>query len=261
MEAEILFETRGAVLVITFNRPQEGNALTASMAKMLHEKLKAVSEDRALRAVLLRGAGDAFMNGHDMKVFLGDANAIQEQIFLKVQFFYTAIREFQAMERPVIAAVDGRVTGAGFSFMLASDFVVATQRTVFNAGYTPHAMVPDGGATHFLPRKVGSARASEILMLSEDFSAEAAERWGLVNKVVANDALQASSFALAEKLAAGPTRIYGATKRLIDKAFDQDLNAQLSLEATFWNVGVKTFDFHEAIKAHAAKREPKYTGA
>jgi 2-(1,2-epoxy-1,2-dihydrophenyl)acetyl-CoA isomerase len=231
------------------------------MAKLLSEKFKAIAENRSIRAVLLRGAGDHFMNGHDMKIYAGDANAIQEQIFQKVQFFYSAIREIQTMEKPVVAAVDGRVSGAGFSLMLSSDLVMATRRTVFNTGYTPYAMVPDGGVTYFLPRKVGMARASELFMLSEDFSVENAERWGLVNKIVAEGALRTESMALAEKLAMGPTRIYGATKRLINKAFEQDLNAQLSLEATAWSAGTKTFDFREAIKAYVAKREPKYTGS
>jgi 2-(1,2-epoxy-1,2-dihydrophenyl)acetyl-CoA isomerase len=188
-------------------------------------------------------------------------NAIQDQISQKVQFFYTIIREMHVMEKPIIASVDGRVTGAGFNFMLASDLVIAAKRTVFNAGFTNVAMVPDGGATFFLPRKIGMARASEVLMLSEDFSCADAANWGLVNRVVEDDALQAESLAWAEKIASGATRAMGAAKRLIAKSFDQDLNAHLSLEANFWNTGCKSFDFREAMKAGAANRPAKFTGA
>ena len=261
MEPEVLFETRGSILVVTFNRPDQGNALTTGMAKLFSEKLKAVAGDRSLRVILMRGAGDHFMNGHDLSGFSADPNIVQEMVFHKVQFFYAVIRELQTMERPVIAAVDGRVSGGGFSLMLASDLVLATKRTVFNTGFTPHAMVPDGGATFFLPRKVGMARASELCLFSEDFSSEKAEAWGLINKTVAADALQTEAFAWAEKLATGPTRIYGAIKRLIGISYEQNLSDQLSQEATTGTAGSKTFDFREAMKAHAAKRDPKFTGA
>ncbi len=261
MSPEVLFETRGSVLVVTFNRPDQGNALTTSMSKVFSEKLKAIGGDRSLRAILLCGAGNHFVNGHDISGFSSDVNSVQELVFQKVQFFYAVIRELQTMERPVIAAVDGRVSGGGFSLMLASDLVIATKRTVFNTGFTPHAMVPDGGATFFLPRKVGMARASELLLLSEDFSAEQAEKWGLINKVVADDVLQAEAMSWAEKVAAGPTRILAATKRLIGKSYEQELSAQLSQESTTWTAGSRTFDFREAMKAYAAKREPKFTGA
>ena len=261
MTAEVLFQTRGAILVITFNRPDKGNALNTGMAKALCEKLKAVSEDRSLRAVLLRGAGDAFMDGHDLAGFTGNINFVQDLIFQRVQFFFASIRELLAMERPVIAAVDGRVSGAGLSLMLASDLVIASKRSVFNAGFTKYSSIPDGGATFFLPRKVGMARAAELLFLGEDLDAETAQKWRMVNKVVDHAALEDAAFAMAEKLAKGPTRALGATKRLINNAFEQDLNTQLSMESTTWTAIAKTFDFREGMSAYASNREPKYTGA
>lgn len=261
MTSEVLFETRGPILIITFNRPDKRNILTPLMAKSLAEKLKAISEDRGVRAILLRGAGDHFMDGHEMNFPISDPNAFQDVLFQKVHHLYAAIREFQTMERPVIAAIDGRVSGAGFSFMLACDLVIATKRAVFNAGFLPYAAVPDGGSTFFLSRKVGAARAAEMFMLSDDISADTAENWGLINKCVENDSLEKEAFAWIERLASGPTRILGATKRLISKAFEQDLNAHLSFEAATWTIGSKTFDFREAIKAIGANREPKYTGS
>jgi len=261
MTSEILFDLRGAVLVVTFNRPESGNALTSTMAKSLSEKLKTLSEDRTVRALVLCGAGEHFMNGHDMNGYIGDTPALQDQIYQKVQFFYTAIREFQIMDRPVITVAQGRVSGAGFSFMLASDLVIAGHRTVFNTGFLSYAMVPDGGASYFLPRKVGASRAMELLLLSEDFSVESAEKWGLVSRIVDQEKLKEEALIWAEKLASGPTRSFGATKRLISKSFEQDLNAHLSIEAVAWNAAIKTFDFREAMKAFVAGRAPKYNGA
>ena len=261
MTSEILFETRGAVLVVTFNRPDKGNALTGVMSKMLSEKFKAINADRSLRAVLLRGQGDHFMCGYELSGFAGDANALQEQIFLKNQFFYSVIRELQAMDRPVVAAVDGYVSGAGFNMMLASDIVIAARRTVFNTGFASIAMVPDAGATFFLPRKVGAARAIELLMLCEDFSADMAEQWGLINRVVDDSVVQSEAMAWAEKLANGATRILGATKKLVCSGFDKDLNSQLAVESAAATAMSKSFDFREAMNAYTAKREAKFTGA
>ena len=145
--------------------------------------------------------------------------------------------------------------------MLACDLVIAAQRTVFNAGFTSHALVPDAGATFFLPRKVGAARALELLMLNEDISAEKAEQWGLINRVVADASLQEEGLALVEKLAAGATRILGATKKLVCSGFDKDLNGQLALESAASTALSKSFDFREAMNAYAGKREAKFTGA
>ena len=261
MADEVLLEKRGAVLTVTFNRPAHGNALTVLMAQTLKEKLRSIQDDRTARVVLLRGAGGNFMSGHDLSAYSGDVNAVQDVVFQKTQFFSAIIRGFHEMEKPIVAALDGYVAGAGFSLMLASDMVLATKRTVFNTGFLPHAMVPDGGATFYLPRKVGALRAIELLLLSEDFSTEAAERWGLINRTVENDALETEALALAEKLSMIPTRVAGETKKLVGKSYEDDLSSQLALEATAWTAGSKTFDFREAVKARAEKRTAKYTGA
>jgi 2-(1,2-epoxy-1,2-dihydrophenyl)acetyl-CoA isomerase len=261
MTSEVLFETRGGVLIVTFNRPEIGNAFTCYMAGLMEEKFKAAADNRGIRAILLRGNGAHFMNGHDLSVYADNMKAAQDQILQKVQLFYACIREMQVMEKPIIAAVQGRVAGAGLCFMLACDLVIAAKSTIFNADFTSHAMVPDGGVTFFLPRKVGATRAMEILTLNEDFSVETADKWGLINKSVDADVLAAESLAWTDKIASGATRSFGATKRLIAKSFEQDINAQLSMEAAYWNTGCKTFDFAEAMKAHVAKRPEKFTGA
>ena len=206
------------------------------------------------------GQGDHFMNGHDMNMYIGSPTAVQEKIYHKVQFFNHTVLELQGMDRPVIAAVKGRVSGAGLSLMLASDLVIAAHGTVFNSDYIPYAMVPDGGTAFFLARKMARRKPARFCCSVKILRAEQAESWGLVNRVVAGDALQAEATAWATKLATGATRTLGMTKRLIAKAFEQDLNAHLGVEAACVATNTKSLDFAEAMKAFSAKRPAKFIG-
>lgn len=261
MANEITSEMRGQALIITFNRPEKGNAMNYDLAQQLFLLLKNVTTDRAVRAVLLQGKGGNFMNGLDMNMYAGDVGDALERTNQLVQPYHSAIRELQAMEKPVLAAVDGRVAGPGMSFMLASDLVLAARSATFNCDFTTYALSPDGGASFFLTRQVGAARANEILMLSETFSSERAEKWGLVNGIIEDDKLHAEALAWVDRLAAGPTRAFGAVKVLVGRAHEQNLNAHLGLEHTYWGACTRTFDFKEAVRAHFAKREAKYSGA
>ena len=145
--------------------------------------------------------------------------------------------------------------------MLACDLVLAARSTKFNCKFTSYAMTPDGGASFFLTRKVGAAKANELLMLSETFGAEEAGRWNLINSVVDDDKLQDEALNWIDRLSTGPTRAFGGVKKLVLKAFEQDLNAHLGLEHTYWGASSRTFDFREAVKAYFAKRDTKYSGA
>jgi len=261
MTEDVLFENRGAISLITFNILPNGKGMSAHVTKAIHERCRALAANRAIRAVLLQGQREHFIPGHEMDIYGGGMNALQDQVYQKVQFFNGIVREIHLMEKPVIAALRGKVHGEGFNLMLASDLVIAARGTIFNADYVARALVPDGGATFFLPRKVGLSRANEILLVGEDFSAEKAAEWGLVNSVVEDDELESTALALAQKLAAGATRMLGATKALLGKSFEQNLPAQISQESAAWTAASKTYDFLEAVKASVAKRPVKYTGA
>jgi len=261
MANEILSETRGQSLIVTFNRPDRGNAMNFDLATQLFTTLKNAVTDRGIRAVLLCGQGGNFMDGLDLQMYAGDTNLGVERANQLMQPYHSAIRELQAMEKPVLAAVEGSVAGPGMSFMLACDLVLAARSTKFNCRFTSYAMSPDGGASFFLTRKVGAAKANELLMLSETFGAEEAERLNLVNRTVDDGKLQDESLSWLDRLANGPTRAIGGTKVLVGKAFEQNLNTHLSLEHTYWGTCSRSFDFKEAIKAVTAKREPKYSGA
>jgi len=258
---DVLMERRGQSLILTFNRPDHANAMTIDMANQLHTMLKNVTTDRSVRAVLLRGAGGQFMNGLDMSRFAQDVNGALECANQLILPYHSAIREIQSMDKPVIAVVQGHVTGAGFSLMMASDLVISSASARFNTRFADYALAPDGGCSLFLTRKVGLSRALEIMMLCEEFSAESAERLCLVNKVVPDESLDEAALNWLDKLASGPTKAYGAIKRLASRAFEQDINAQLGLEHTYFGQCSRSFDFREAIRAMAAGRETKFTGS
>lgn len=261
MAHDIITEMRGNALIITFNRPDHGNKLNEDMANALFQALKPATSDRAVRAVVLNGAGEHFMDGHDMGIYSRDLAAGIEKNNEILLPYHSAIRELHVMDKPVLAVVRGRVTGPGLSFMLASDLVLAGRSSIFNAGFTSYAMSPDGGASFFLTRKVGLAKANEILMLSADFDAATAERLTLVNHVVEDIELENMALAWADRLAAAPTKALGAVKRLVGKAFEQDINAHIGLEHTYWGHSARSFDFRSAIKAMATKQPPKFSGA
>jgi 2-(1,2-epoxy-1,2-dihydrophenyl)acetyl-CoA isomerase len=261
MANEITTELRGGALIVTFNRPDHGNALTETMANQLFQALKPVATDKAIRAVMLRGAGDHFMNGLDLGLYAKDLAAGIEKNNEILLPYHSAIRELYAMDKPVLAVVQGRAAGSGFSFALASDLVIAGRGARFNADFTSRAMSPDGGASFFLTRKIGAAKAGEILMLGDDIDADTAERLGFVNRVVGETELQAAALHMIDRLASGPTKAYGAVKRLVSRAYTQDINAQISLEHTYWGANSRSFDFRAAIRAYFAKQPAKYTGA
>ena len=260
MNNEIKSEARGGALIVSFNRPDHANAFTRDMANQLFNILKHCTTDHSVRAVLLKGMGGNFMGGFDEGLFAGEFNTALEHANQLIMPYHSAIRELEAMDKPVLAAVDGRVSGPGFSFMLACDLVLAARSVKFNCGFASNAMTPDGGCSFFLPRKIGVAKAAELLMLSESFNSADAERWNLVNAVIDDEKLHETAFTWIDRLAAGPTRAYGGIKKLLLKAFDQDLNAHLGLEHTYWGVSARSFDFRENLRAQASKRPAKFTG-
>ncbi|MDD3183360.1 MAG: enoyl-CoA hydratase-related protein [Alphaproteobacteria bacterium] len=258
---EVLSERRGQSLIITFNRPDQANAMTLDMANQLFAILKNATTDRSVRAVMLCGAGRNFMNGLDMDPYCKDMNAALDNANQLILPFHSSIRELQTMDKPVLAVVDGYVSGAGFSMMLASDLVISSSTAQFNAAFGDHAITPIGGASFFLSRKVGMGRAMEIFMLCEDFDADRAKRLRLVNKIAEEGSLQEEALIWLDKLAQGPTKALGGIKKLACRAFEQDLNAQLGLEHTYFGQSSRGFDFREALRALNEKREANFTGS
>jgi 2-(1,2-epoxy-1,2-dihydrophenyl)acetyl-CoA isomerase len=257
---EVTSTRNGQVLVLTFNRPDHANAMTLDMAGQMFSILKNATTDRSVRAVLLCGAGQNFMGGMDMNAYAGDLNTALEHTNQIVAPYHSSVRELQVMDKPVIAAVEGRVEGPGMSIMLASDLVIAARGTRFCARFTDYALTPDGACSYFLPRRIGLSRAVELLMLSPEFDTARAEQLGLVNRVVEDSVVQDEAMKWAVQLATGPTKAYGGVKRLCLQSFEGNLGSHLGLEHTFFGQSSRSFDFREFLMARAGKRPAKFTG-
>jgi 2-(1,2-epoxy-1,2-dihydrophenyl)acetyl-CoA isomerase len=260
---EIVLERRSQALIIKFNRPDHANALTMDMANQLFNILKATTTDRSVRAVLLVGSGGQYMSGLDMSFYAGDVNDALDRANQLILPYHSCIREMQTMDKPVISAVEGVVTGAGLSFMLASDLVIAASDTIFNCGFTKFGLTPDGACSYFLPRKIGASKAIELMMLSRDFNVEEARHYGLVHRVydvVDDHHLHDFAASWLDEIAAGPTKAYGAVKKLAMASFEHDIVRHLGLEHTYFGASSRSFDFREAVKAYFAERAANFTG-
>ncbi len=255
--SEVLTERDGAVLTITLNRPDVFNAFNAALHARLHEALEeAASPD--VRAVVITGAGRGFCSGQDLKEFQEAPGSIRDRL---EQTYHPNIRLIRALEKPVIAAVNGPCAGAGLSLAAACDIRIAADVATFVPGFIGIGLIPDSGGSWFLHRLLGFARAFEWMTSNRKLTAAEAHAWGLVSEVVEGDGLAARAAELAGFYAALPTRGVGLTKRLFDHAYDATLEAQLELEAELQQAATETADFAEGVQAFLEKREPRFSGS
>ena len=254
--AEVETSREGAVLTITLNRPDVLNAFNAAMHKALAAALKeARSPD--IRAVVVTGAGRGFCVGQDLTEFREAAGDIGSRLRATYHPNVLAIR---ALEKPVLAAVNGAAAGAGMSFACACDLRIAADSASFVPAFINIGLVPDSGGSYFVTRILGPARAFEWLTSGRKLSAAEAHAWGLVSEVVEADALAARAAEVAAQLAALPTRGIGMTKRLIDHALNATLERQLEREAELQTAATQTEDFKEGVAAFLEKRPAQFRG-
>lgn len=256
----LLREDRGGVAYLTLNRPAVLNALDQAMADLFIATARNVAGDPRIRAVVLRGAGRAFMAGGDIGSFRVEGRVAPAAISRLIATFHQAITLLVEMPKPLITSVHGAVAGAGVSLMLSGDLTVAADTTKITLAYTRLGTNSDGGASWFLPRVVGLRKAMELAFLNMPIEAEEALRLSLVNKVVPAETLDAETEALATQLAEGPTVAFGAMKRLLRKSFDTGLETQLNLEAKSFAACANTDDFQEGVEAFLGKRKPRFSG-
>lgn len=258
----ILLDKQGGVATLTLNRPDVLNALNRQMALDLDEAVTELTGDDTIRAVVLRGAGRGFMAGGDVATFHQNMDSIDEMITDLIGIFHKSVAGIAAMPKPVIAAVHGPAAGAGVSMSLNADYTIAADNAKFTMAYIWLGTNPDGGSTYLLPRLIGRRKALELAMLSDTLDASAALDLGLVNRVVAADDLEAESMALAERLAAGPTRAFAQTKALINQSFEAaSFDDQLAAERDAFLRCAGTDDFREGVAAFVEKRKPDFTGS
>ncbi|HEX4188801.1 MAG TPA: enoyl-CoA hydratase [Solirubrobacteraceae bacterium] len=248
---------------IELNRPQALNAWNAQLGADLLAALRAATEDDQVRSVLITGAGRAFSSGADLKdVSGGDVTAEGHPDVYKTltERYHPIMRTIREMPKPVIAAVNGPAVGIGCSLALCCDLILAGESAYFLLAFVNIGLVPDGGSSLFLPTRVGMARATELSMLGERLGAAQALDWGLINRVVADDRLQAEARELAARLAAGPTRSYAGTKRQLNNWLYSRMDEQLELEARIQQEMAGSPDFVEGATAFVEKRPARFSG-
>jgi 2-(1,2-epoxy-1,2-dihydrophenyl)acetyl-CoA isomerase len=248
----------GPVATITLDRPEALNALTVPVKVALREALERLAVDRTVRAVILTGAGRAFCAGQDLaERERPDAAPLDVELRERYNPIILALR---AMGQPVIAAVNGVAAGAGASIAFACDLRIAAEDARFVLAFGRLGLVPDSGATWFLPRIVGQARAAELALVGDPISAEEALRIGLVSRVVPNDELLPQARALADRIAAGAPMAVALTKGALERAATIDLETALEGEAKLQGIAGASADHAEGLAAFRGKRAPRFTG-
>lgn len=261
MELETLkFEVADQVATITMDRPKNLNAMSPLMGKELHQAALAIDNDPDVRAVIITGAGAVFCAGGDLGEFAAAGDGARKLLMQMTGDLHLAISRLARNAAPVIAAVNGTAAGAGFSMLMAADLAIGGESSVMTMAYTNAGLSPDGSSTYFMPRKIGDRRARELMLTNRVLTAQEALEWGVLNKVVADDAVLVEAQKLATRIAAGPTQAYGQVKALLDGSFDHSLETQMELEARAIAGLVNTPDGQEGLHAFLEKRKPTFMG-
>ena len=247
----------GAIATLRFSRPEAMNAIDVPMAQALLAAVQGLASDPGVRAVVLCGAGKAFMAGGDLATLRADPVQGAADLLGPLN---AAVQTLASMNAPVIAKVHGAAAGAGLALMLQADFVIAAEGTRFNLAYINLGTSCDVGASWALPRLVGLRHALEIALLGDTLTASDALRLGLVNRVVPAEHLGEATATLVNRLANGPTLAYGATKRLMRASFDHNLDAQLAAETAAFANCAATRDMRAGIEAFFAKQPAQFEG-
>jgi 2-(1,2-epoxy-1,2-dihydrophenyl)acetyl-CoA isomerase len=251
------------VATVELNRPRALNAWNQQLGSDLLAALARIGEAPQARAVVITGAGRAFSSGADLKDFSGGeltADGRPDVYKTLTERYHPIMHAIRELPLPVVAAVNGAAVGIGCSLALCCDLIVAADSAYFLLAFVNIGLVPDGGSSLFVPSRVGMARASEMALLGERVSAEQALRWGLINRVVADERLHDEVAALAERLAGGPTRSYAGTKRQLNNWLYPRMAEQLELEAQIQREMAGSDDFLEGAMAFLEKRAARFGG-
>lgn len=257
----VLTERFDGVLRLTLHRPDVLNAFNLAMARDLQLALDAAAADATVRAIILTGAGRGFCAGQDLASvdMSPGAPPVDLTAFIRDQYnpVVTRLRE---LPKPVICAVNGVAAGAGANIAFACDIVLAASNASFIQSFVKIGLVPDSGGTWTLPRLVGHARASALMLLGDKLPAATAKEWGMIWDVCDGAELADRALTMATTLASQPTRAFGLTKQLLNASSTNDLAAQLALEERLQGEAGRSADFTEGVRAFLEKRPPVFTG-
>ncbi|UZW58287.1 enoyl-CoA hydratase-related protein (plasmid) [Sphingobium sp. JS3065] len=253
----IALEQHGPLGVVRLNQPDTLNALSERMADELAAAIEHV--EQTSRAMILTGAGRAFCSGANLAIDPAQLDSLDFGLMLETQV-NPLMQRLRELPIPWISAVRGAAAGVGCSLALAADLIVASESAYFLLAFSRIGLVPDGGASHLLARTVGRPRAMEMALLAERISAAQALTWGMVNRVVPDDVLDATAIELAERLATGPTSLC-QTRRMIWDAVDYDWKRMLADERREQSIAGASADAAEGIAAFAGKRQAEFRGA
>ena len=250
---------------ITLDRPEAKNALTIEMRDAIVEAVRSARSDANVRALLITGAGDAFCAGMDLSASTVskasepgyETRSTSEALRVGVQSF---IRELWELDKPTVAVVNGTAVGPGAHLALACDFVLVHEQTRFLWSFAKWGLVVDAGGAYLLPRLVGLPRAKAMVMLGEGATGQEAVDLGLAYRCVPADELGAAAEAIALRLASGPTRSLGLSKRLLNETFETDLAHSLELEGVDQSLAATSGDLMEGMAAFKERRDPGFTG-
>jgi 2-(1,2-epoxy-1,2-dihydrophenyl)acetyl-CoA isomerase len=257
----LLVDVTAGVMSITLNRPEVLNSFTLAMAKELQQALAAAANDSAVRAVLLTGAGRGFCAGQDLSEALPPADGPMPDIGEIVKASYNPlVRAIRHLEKPVICAVNGVAAGAGANLAFACDITIAAEEASFVESFAKLGLIPDTSGTFFVPRLVGTQRATGMFFLGEKIPAARAKEWGLIWDVVPSAQLLEVAGGIATALATQATRGFGLTKRALNASLGNSLDEQLEVEADAMCEAGRTADYEEGVRAFLEKRKPVYRG-
>lgn len=254
--SDVLYNVSNNVAYIQLNRPEKMNSLNTTMLMDLLELLNRAEADRSVRVIVLEGNSKAFCTGQDLKEILGEeAPSVNE---LLTNYHDPIVEKIRSSNKPVIAAVQGVAAGAGAVFAIACDLVVASENASFIFGFSHIGLTSGSGGSFFLSRLVGTQKAAAILMLGEKINAARAENMGMIYKVVSDAAFENEITVLAENLAKMPAMSIGLTKKLLSKAFENDLATHILRERESKCLAGSSLDFQEGLDAFVNKRKPVF---
>jgi 2-(1,2-epoxy-1,2-dihydrophenyl)acetyl-CoA isomerase len=259
-DSELLYEVKDRIATITLNRPDKMNAFTGPMIERWASSLHEAQHDANVNVVVVTGAGKAFCSGGDVgRMGTGDPTPLDNKNGLW-EHIHRIPKTLEAMDKPVIAMINGVTVGAGMGMSLMCDMRIASDAARFSTGYVRVGLVPGDGDTYFLPRLIGTAKALELLWTADFIEAPQALALGIVNRVVPHDKLAEETYAFARRVADGPQIPVRMIKRLVYQSMRLDLRTHLDLVSSHMAVVRETEDHKEGVQAFKDKRPPKFKG-